>query len=157
MQCVPFLCSTYYVDQIIAPFIVSMLSDPFHQTSSYQYLECLKEYMEVLKEGLSNFIQEMIPNGENILEETHDEKKINVNHDSINSNVGWKNHHIPKMDMRMFDGKDPVTWILQMEQYFDLNNVQHTQKVRIATLHLYGIDGFAPLKKLSLCQFLWRK
>ncbi|MDW3502767.1 hypothetical protein NQ272_26760, partial [Escherichia coli] len=38
--------------------------------------------------------------------------------------------------MRKFDGKDPATWILQMEQFFDLNNVQNTQKVRIATLYL---------------------
>ena len=78
----------------------------------------------------------MIPNGKNIVEETHDEKKINLNHDFINSNVGLKSHHIPKVDMRKFDAKDPVTWILQMEQYFDLNNVKNTQKVHIATLHL---------------------
>ena len=32
---------------------------------------------------------------------------------------------IPKIDMRKFDGKDPATWILQMEQFFDLNNVPH--------------------------------
>ena len=51
----------------------------------------------------------MFPNGEKIVEETHDEKKINVIHDFINSNVGWKNHHIPKMDIRKFDGKDPIT------------------------------------------------
>ena len=51
----------------------------------------------------------MFPNGKNIVEETHDVKKINVNPDFIKSNVGWKNHHIPKMDMRNFDGKDPVT------------------------------------------------
>eukprot|EP00253_Pinus_taeda_P030326 PITA_30326 len=38
--------------------------------------------------------------------------------------------------MRKLDGKDPATWILQMEQFFDLNNVQNTQKVRIATLYL---------------------
>ena len=78
----------------------------------------------------------MFPNGEKIVEETHDENKINVNRDFINSNVGWKNHHIPKMDMRKFDGKDPATWILQMDQYFDLNNMKNTQKVRIETLHL---------------------
>ena len=35
----------------------------------------------------------------NIVEEIHDENKINVTHDFINSNVGWKNHHIPKMDI----------------------------------------------------------
>ena len=87
-------------------------------------------------EGLIKLIQEMFPNGENIVEETHDQNKINVNHDFINSNVGGKNHHIPKMDMRKFDGKHPVTWILQMEQYFDLKNVQNIQKVHIATLHL---------------------
>ena len=78
----------------------------------------------------------MFHNGENIVEETHDENKKNVNRDFINSNVGWKNHHIPNMDMSKFDGKDPVTWILQMEQYFDHNNVKNTQKVSIATLHL---------------------
>ena len=62
----------------------------------------------------------MFTNGEKIVEDTPDEKKINVNHDFINSNVGGKNHHIPKMDMRKFYEKDPITWILQMEQYFDL-------------------------------------
>ena len=38
--------------------------------------------------------------------------------------------------MMKFDGKDPITWILQMEQYFELHNVQPTQKVCIATLYL---------------------
>ena len=66
----------------------------------------------------------------------HDERKINVNRDFISSNVGWKTHHIQDIDMRNFDGKDPVTWILQMEQYFELNNVKNTQKVRLATLYL---------------------
>ena len=85
---------------------------------------------------MTRLIQEIIPNDGKIVEETHDEKKINVNRDFINSNVGLKNHHIPKMDMRKFDGKDPVTWVLQMEQYFDLKNVQNTQKVHIEALHL---------------------
>ena len=84
--------------------------------------------------ALTKLIQEIFPNGEKIGEETHDEKKINVSHDFINSNVRWKNHHIPKMDMRKFDGKDPITWILQMEKYFDLNNVKNTQSY---TLQLY--------------------
>ena len=99
-------------------------------------MEGLQEDMEGLKEGLTKLLQKMIPNSKKLVEETHDENKINVNRDFINSNVGWKNHHIPKMDMRKFDGKDLVTWILQMEQYFDLNNVQNTQKVRTATINL---------------------
>jgi hypothetical protein len=38
--------------------------------------------------------------------------------------------------MRKFDGKDPITWIPHMEKLFDLHNVPHTQKVRIASLYL---------------------
>ena len=86
-------------------------------------MEDMKNDLKADMEGLKMLIQVMIPNGEKVVEESHDENKINVNHDFINSNVGWKNHHIPKMDMRKFDGKDPITWILQMEQYFDINNV----------------------------------
>ena len=99
-------------------------------------MENMKNDLKADMEGLTKLIQEMFPNVEKIVEEPQDEKKINVNRDFINSNVGGKNQHIPKMEMRKFDGKDPVTWILQMEQYFDLHNVQNTQKVRIATLHL---------------------
>ena len=99
-------------------------------------MENMKNDIKLDIEGLEKLIQEMFPNGEKIVEETHDENKINDNHDFINSHAGQKNHHIPKMDMRKFDGNDPVIWILQMEQYFDLNNVQNRQKVRIATLHL---------------------
>ena len=78
----------------------------------------------------------MLPSGENILDETHDENKININHDFIDANVGFNTHHIPNINMRKFDGKDLVTWIQQMEKYFDLHNVQNTQKVGISTLHL---------------------
>ena len=61
-------------------------------------------------------IQEMIPNGKKVVQETHDENEIIVNHDFINSNVGLRTHHVPKMDMRKFYGKDLVTWILRMEK-----------------------------------------
>ena len=96
----------------------------------------LKADMGGLKEASTQLLQEMLPSGKKVLHIIHDEKKRNVNHDFINSNVGWKTHHIPKINMRKLDGKDPVTWILQMEQYFDLINVKNTQKVRIATLYL---------------------
>jgi len=71
-----------------------------------------KTHMEGLKEGLKNLLQEILCNREKVLDETHDENKINVNHDFIDSNVGLKTHHIPKINMRKFDGKDPITWIL---------------------------------------------
>ena len=72
--------------------------------------------MEDLKEGLAKFLQEKLPSGEKLVEETHDENKINVNYDFIDSNVGLKPHYIPKIDVRKFSDKDIVTWILQMEQ-----------------------------------------
>ena len=96
----------------------------------------LKTDMADLKTDLTNFLQEILTNGEKVVKETHDVNKSNVSHDCIDSNVGSKTHHIPKIDMKKFDGKDPATWILQMEQFFDLNNVQNTQKVCMATLYL---------------------
>ena len=54
----------------------------------------------------------MLTNGERTVKETHNENKRNVNHDFIDSIMGSKTHHIPKIDMRKFDGKDPATWIL---------------------------------------------
>ena len=89
-------------------------------------IEDLKKGMEGLKGGLEKLLQEMLPNGEKLVEETDDENKRNVSHDFIDSNIGLKTHHVPKIDMRKFDDKDPVTWILNTEQYFDLDNVQNT-------------------------------
>jgi hypothetical protein len=91
-----------------------------------------EEIMEVLK----NFITEKTPESENASHEIHDEDTRKVNQEWRNSNFGLKTNHIPKIDMRKFDGKDPITCILQMEQFFDLHNVPHTQKVRLASLYL---------------------
>jgi hypothetical protein len=91
-----------------------------------------EEIMEVLK----NFVIEKTPESENASHEIHDEDTRKVDQEWINSNFGLKTNHIPNIDMRKFDGKDPITWILQMEQFFDLHNVPHTQKVRIASLYL---------------------
>ena len=96
----------------------------------------IDDKMDELKINLNKLLQEMVTNSERVVKETHDENKRNVNHDFIDSNVGLKTHHIPKNDMRNFDGKDPATWILQMEQFFDLHNMKNTEKVHIATLYL---------------------
>jgi hypothetical protein len=37
-----------------------------------------------------------------------------------------KTNQFPKIDMRNFDGKDPIKWILNMEQLFDLPDVPQT-------------------------------
>ena len=56
----------------------------------------LKKCMEAFKTVLTNFLQEMLTNGERVVKETHDENKRNVNHDFMDSNVGSKTRHIPK-------------------------------------------------------------
>jgi hypothetical protein len=81
--------------------------------------------MEVMK----IFVTEETPKSENSSHQIHDEDTRKVNQEWRNSNFGLKTNHVPKIDMRKFDGKDPITWILQMEQFFDLHNVPHTQKV----------------------------
>jgi hypothetical protein len=91
-----------------------------------------EEILEVLK----NLVIERTPESENVSHEIHDEDTRKVNQEWRNSNFGLKTNHVPKIDMRKFDGKDPITWILQMEKFFDLHNVPHTQKVRIASLYL---------------------
>jgi hypothetical protein len=100
----------------------------------------LQEMMEGLKgeimEVLKIFVTEKTPESENASHEIHDEEIRKVNQEWRNSNFGLKTNHVPKIDMRKFYGKDPITWILHMEQFFDLHNVPHTQKVRIASLYL---------------------
>jgi uncharacterized protein YlaN (UPF0358 family) len=91
-----------------------------------------REIMEVMKK----FLIERTPETENVSHEIHDEDTRKMIQEWRNSNFGLKTNHVPKIDMRKFDGKDPITWILQMEQFFDLHNVPHTQKVRIASLYL---------------------
>jgi hypothetical protein len=85
-------------------------------------MDCLKEEME----GLKNFVIERTPESENVSHEIHDEDTRKVNQEWRNSNFGLKTKHVPQIDMRKFDGKDPITWILQMEQIFDLHNVPQT-------------------------------
>ena len=71
--------------------------------------EKLKGNMECLKEDLTKLLQEMIPNGEKVVDETHDEKRINVNHDFVECNVGFQTLSTPNIDMSKFYGKDLVT------------------------------------------------
>jgi hypothetical protein len=87
-------------------------------------------------EGLKIFLIERTLESENVSHEIHDEDTRKVNQEWRNSNFGLNTNHVPKIDMRKFYGKDPNTWILQMEQFFDLHNVPHTQKVRIVSLYL---------------------
>ena len=76
----------------------------------------LQEMIEVLKgeimEGLKNFLIERTPESENLSHEIHDEETRKVNQEWRNSNFGLNTNHVPKIDMRNFDGNDPIMWIL---------------------------------------------
>ena len=66
------------------------------------------EIMEVLR----NCIIERTPESENVSREIHDEDTRKVNQEWRNFDFGLNTNHIPEIDMRKFDGKDPITWIL---------------------------------------------
>ena len=87
--------------------------------------------IEGLKEGLEKLLEERLLSGDKVNHERRDEEERNMNYDFRDSNDVFKNQHIPNIDMRKFDGKDPVTWILHMEQYFDLNDIKHSQRYAV--------------------------
>lgn len=78
----------------------------------------------------------MLTNCERVVRGTHDDNIRNASNYSIKSNVRLKTQHAPNIYMRKFDGKNLITWVLQMEKYFDLHNVKNTHKVCVATLYL---------------------
>lgn len=96
----------------------------------------IKGDMEILKEGLKKLLQERLPSGDKVFHETMMRKKMNVNCYVRDFNFGLKTDHIPNIDMRKFDGKDLVKWVPQMVQFFDIHDMQHTQKVHITSLCL---------------------
>ena len=64
---------------------------------------------EEIMEGLKNFIIERTPESENVSHQIHDEETRKVNQEWINYNFGLKVNHVPKIDMRKFDGNDLIT------------------------------------------------
>jgi hypothetical protein len=82
-----------------------------------------------IMEGLKKFLIERPHGSDNVSHEIHDEDTRKMNQDWRNSNFGLTTNYFPKIDMRKFSGKDPITWILQMEQFFDLHDVPYTQNV----------------------------
>ena len=54
---------------------------------------------------------------------------------SFSTPMGSRNL-FPKVDMCKFDGKDPLTWINQMENFFEVHQIPNGQKVTMASLYL---------------------
>jgi hypothetical protein len=65
-----------------------------------------------IMEGLKKFLIDRPPESDNVSHEIHDEDIRKMNQDWRNSSFGLKTNHFPNIDMRKFDGKDTITWIL---------------------------------------------
>jgi hypothetical protein len=70
----------------------------------------LEAKMDGFMEGLKNFVRDRTHESANVSHEIHDEETRMVNQEWRNSNFWLKTNHVPKIDMRKFDGKDPITW-----------------------------------------------
>jgi hypothetical protein len=60
-----------------------------------------------IMEGLKKFLIERTHESENVSHEIHDEDTRKINQEWRNSNFGLNTNHVPQIDMRNFDGKDP--------------------------------------------------
>ena len=68
--------------------------------------------MVEITEGLKQFLMEKLPEGDTVSQEIHDEEQWRVNNSWRDSSFGSNTPYIPKIDMRKFDGTDPINWIL---------------------------------------------
>lgn len=76
-----------------------------------------------------------IVNKINIESQNHDySSSLNLHHQRFNSTQ--RNDLIPKIDIRKAYGKDTITWIFYMEQFFDINQVVAFKRMTLATLYL---------------------
>ena len=86
-------------------------------------LKFLKWDIQDLKEWFTRLLQEGIPRSDKISHEIHDENKRNIHHEFRDLNLGSKINYIPNINMSIFYVMDPVTRILQMEQFFELHKL----------------------------------
>jgi hypothetical protein len=67
--------------------------------------------------------------------QNHDHSSVQDPH-HLGFNSKPRNHLIPIIDMRKFDGQYLTTWIFHMEKFFDLHQVPTLQKITLASLYL---------------------
>ena len=130
-------CGTSYKFTLLKRYIRRSSREIGHNT----FLENLISIRLVaLEKGHRGILQGAIPELENPKLQSYSHFKIEL----LKSRKG---------NMRKFDGKDPVNWILQMEQYFDLHEVKLLKKVRIASSYLEP-GHFLWYKGLCSCKAL---
>ena len=114
-------------------------------TEDSQANEELSKFKEEVKKDMCDLrgdisdIQSMLST---YIKETRKEHSINQGetsnstNDDTNFNPTGSRNFFPKVDMCKFDGKDPLTWINQMENFFEIHQIPYGQKVMMASLYL---------------------
>lgn len=98
---------------------------------------------------LMQALDENFPKSNNVVQGTH---KLSVHEEKPSNNknilVGFDSHseeshgwlpkgiHLPMIDMRKFDGKDPIAWIFQMEKFSYIDQMPTLENVTISPLYL---------------------
>ena len=59
-----------------------------------------------------------------------------TNNDTNFINPTGSRNLFPKVEMCKYDGKDPLTWINQMEIFFEVHQIPYGQKVTMTSLYL---------------------
>ena len=107
--------------------------------------------MEQQMDKIIYTLKERIPNSDNMVQETHENKdSVHVENPSINKTIprgfnynigdnhGWfpKGVYIARIDMKKFEGNDLIIWIFQMERFLDLHQVPTLEDITITSLYL---------------------
>ena len=113
-----------------------------------------------------NILKEKNPKGVDVGQGTQKDKyndyvdQPSINNNSLRvfyftmrSNQGWsaRGVQLAKINMMKFDGKDPITWIFKMGQFFEIHQVPNLQKVTIiqSLNSLCGTNGCVNERRTS--------
>ncbi|XP_078182382.1 uncharacterized protein LOC144575983 [Carex rostrata] len=83
----------------------------------------------------------------------NEDPQAGKNKNKGDSNPQNQRCYIPRLDFSVFDGEDPVDWIEECDQYFELYQIPEVHKTRMATMSLTG-DAKAWYKAVKISKKL---
>jgi hypothetical protein len=109
--------------------------------------DSMKDWLENLQKTIDDFIKlsserlkkvedKISQQGASGSEENFSTKNRDRGSGGSNNNQGMK---VTKLDFPKYNGlEDPTSWICQVEQYFDFNQIEEREKLSLAAYHLEG-------------------
>ena len=61
---------------------------------------------------------------------------IRIENSSVNSSCTHSIVPMPKLEISMFDGKNPRWWVKRCKKFFPFYNIEESQKVNLASTYL---------------------